>query len=181
MSTFLRFSRPFSDQGKCATGTTKKELLESAIPAKALYLDINISNALIGLDYGDLLPSGKGCNNTKSTTSAKACHVWLSGGSKVKVGDTEHQEGEIQREEEEEERDGRSKGEDEQEEGEDEPALEKSLARQLQTFCVSRAYHQVETERVQEWRWVVSCFESRDDFESTGCQDDGGADPETTV
>ena len=38
LSTLLRFSRPFSDQGKWATGMRKKELLGSAIPARALYL-----------------------------------------------------------------------------------------------------------------------------------------------
>merc|ERR1711977_285385 len=37
LSTLLRFSRPFSDQGKWATGMRKKELLGSAIPARALY------------------------------------------------------------------------------------------------------------------------------------------------
>lgn len=37
MFTLLRRSRPLSDHGKCATGMTKKLLLESAIPARALY------------------------------------------------------------------------------------------------------------------------------------------------
>merc|ERR1712014_408831 len=37
LSTLLRLSRPFSDQGKWATGMRKKELLGSAIPARALY------------------------------------------------------------------------------------------------------------------------------------------------
>ena len=38
LSTLPRRSRPLSDQGKWATGMMKKELLGSAIPAKALYL-----------------------------------------------------------------------------------------------------------------------------------------------
>lgn len=48
LSTLLRFSRPLSDQGKWATGIRKKELLESAIPARALYLVI-ISYELVRL------------------------------------------------------------------------------------------------------------------------------------
>lgn len=38
LSTLPRLSRPLSDQGKWATGMMKKELLGSAIPARALYL-----------------------------------------------------------------------------------------------------------------------------------------------
>lgn len=39
LSTLLRFSRPLSDHGKWATGMMKNELLGSAIPARALYLE----------------------------------------------------------------------------------------------------------------------------------------------
>ena len=38
LSTCSRAARPLSDHGKWATGMRKKELLGSAIPARALYL-----------------------------------------------------------------------------------------------------------------------------------------------
>jgi len=56
--TFPRCSRPLSDHGKCATGTTKKLLLESAKPAKALYQARNAARipnpppALIAVLFG---------------------------------------------------------------------------------------------------------------------------------
>lgn len=55
------------------------------------------------------IPSGEGCDDTESTTCAEEGNVW-SLRVEVKVGDTEHQKGEVQGEEQEEECDGRSEG-----------------------------------------------------------------------
>lgn len=75
---------------------------------------------------------------------------------------TEHEERQVKCEEEQEEGHGRAEGADEQQEGEDEPG------------------HEVESEGVEE-RIGRFCLERFHDFETTGGQNDGSADPETAV
>jgi len=73
LSTLLRFSRPFSDHGKCATGMRKKELLVSAIPARALYLEMVVSclRDCSWLEEGFDLPRQERSQETEHTAGFK--------------------------------------------------------------------------------------------------------------
>lgn len=101
------------------------------------------------------------------------------------VGDTQHQECHVEGEEEGEEGDCRPQCAEQQNEGEDEPSLQfKRSELLLQTDHQTRrflgTYEKVEAERIVEVGGA-RFLKSRDDLETAGRQDDGCADPETTV
>lgn len=108
------------------------------------------------------IPSNKGGDDTESAAGLQASGVGSASATVLEVGNAEHEEGKVKAEEEQEEGDGRAQGADHHEEGEDEPGDE------------------VKAERVEEGLRRLR-FQRLHNLESTRSQDDGGAEPETTV
>jgi hypothetical protein len=122
--------------------------------------------------------SGEQC---KESTSLDDALSRVAGRVADEVTDTKQQEGEIQREEEGEERDGGSQGANQKDEGKDEPALPLSACSSLSSWNAS--YHQEDTQRVIEHGRAafIGRYESGLNIKSTGGEDDGESNPETTI
>lgn len=121
--------------------------------------------AAVGNTGQGVVPGGKGSQETEETTGLDDRRVGLAVGVALEVTDTEQQEGDIEEEEQEEESHGGSQGAEQQDGGEDEPA------------------HEEKTEGVLEHGGLatVGFDESFLDVETTGGQDNGEGDPETTI
>src|SRR6187551_3555423 len=128
----MRFSRPFSDQGKWKTGMRKKELLEYHVSTWPERVRGKKNQPAVGNTRKGIVPGQKRRQHAKAAASHVQRVRRLHGAARRSVRAAgEHEEAQVEREEEHEEHDGRAQRAEQQDGGEDEPARQEEGERRL--------------------------------------------------